>query len=252
MRVERWAGPAIAIVGAALVLAAYLRGADRTSVESALLLPILQKYEIGLALVGLGLALVQHRPWQRLQGFALFAIGIIAGAVLEQRVIAAVLWHSYTFFFLFGPSCCLLVGLALLLPQRIRAFFLPAVALIAGIAVGVTIGLDNVAPPGVYGFEIAAGLAAMWVAAAVVLHAPWLDAPWVPVAGKVGGSWLIAIGLLLGAAGLLKPRAAVEAPSIAPPSQTFLPDTSKFPDPEEPGGSPPGGGRSSFGERMPP
>ncbi len=113
-----------------------------------------------------------------------------------------------------------------------RNWALPVSAIIAGTMVAIAIEVTERG----YGEPIAAptGVAvAFWIVAAVYLTVRTFRQSWFETAGRILGSWLIAIGLLYGGASLIPQRQRASPPRLLlpPPSDelkgpgpnTFMP-----------------------------
>jgi hypothetical protein len=193
---------------------------------------VILSYERALPLLGLGCALALMRPAQAALGAALVALGLWLGFAARDWLIAAIVSGPATTsrLALPGPIACLAAGLVLAVPDRLRAWLLPLAALVIGAMLAIAIKLVD---PSFHdpNFLRGAIAASVWLVAAIALTGRLCDRPWFRIALRIVGSWLIAIGLMLGAA-ILLPR-----PNIGnipqPPPQTFeppgLPDMARPP-----------------------
>ena len=108
---------------------------------------------------------------------------------------------------------------------------MPAVAALAGTAIGF-VAASNDPTFGETGFALGAAAAALWLLAAPLPFVPRLKAAPVRIASRILASWLVAIGLMLGAAKFFEHKAA---PPIAPPPAT---PADRFGVPDKPGFEP--------------
>ena len=221
----RWIGPVVAIVGVAAVSAAHLHAVANQSMLARGGLAVVLSYERALPLFGLGCVLGLMRPWQAALGAALAILGLWLGFASRDWLIAALVSGPATAgrLGLPGPISCLAAGLVLAVPERLRSWLLPPAAIVIGALLAIAIKLVD---PSFHDANFLKGaiLASVWLVAAVGLTAQLCDRPWLRIAIRIVGSWLIAIGLMLGAA-ILLPR-----PTIADPPQP-LPERLEPPGP---------------------
>ncbi len=157
-----------------------------------------------LPLIGLGVAL----GLVRLPAFALGALAFAIGAALGfayYEPLLAPLWalpRAAESNFFTAPAALLTVGLALIAPKRLRDWTTPVFALFNGIAATLAIIVTD---PSIASLSNrAAGvLIALWLTAAVALTVRAFQHTWFNLAGRILGSWLIAIALLYGGAASL-------------------------------------------------
>ena len=170
-----------------------------------------------LPLAGLGVALGLMRPF----GFVAGALGLLAGIALGfayYEHLLAPLWvlpRAAESNFLTGPAAALAAGLALIAPKRLRESIIAPLALLVGIAAALAIIVTDpsVRDPS---NRIAGVVIAVWLAASVALTVRAFRRAWFDIAGRIFGSWLIAIALLYGGAALVPLR---ERPA-PPPEET--------------------------------
>jgi hypothetical protein len=169
-----------------------------------------------LPLIGLGAACALAGPQAYAVALLLFVLGIIGGNAAQDWL----LWILYrlpqapTHLFLTGPISYLAVGAALVPGARLRARVLPIAALVAGAMLALVImWTDPSLHEPVYMWLPA--LAGFWIIVAVSLTLRAFRHGWFPIFGRILGSWLLAIGLLYGAASLMPKR---EPPLPAMPS----------------------------------
>jgi hydrogenase/urease accessory protein HupE len=217
-------GVALALLGATALVVVLSKGpGERLPFEEGLLAAALA-YERAFALLGLGLALARQPGPRRWLSFLVAAAGIASGiageyAFADSKFVAGHLLVLN----LPGPLVCVLAGLALALPLSLQSWILPALAAAAGILVGLAIGLSTPAGEAV-AFASGAALAGLSIAAIPVLVFPPIRAGWARILTRILGSWLIAIGVMLG--GLRVITAKPELPPLAPASRTVTPPAS--------------------------
>jgi hypothetical protein len=174
--------------------------ADRSMLERGAL-SVIFSYQRALALFGLGCALATVRSRDAALGAILAAVGVWLGFAFRDWLINAVVSGSATTgrLGLPGPISCLFVGLVLASPQRLRAWLLPPAATLVGamLAIGIKLVDPSFHDPNFVRGGVAAGV---WLVGAVGLTVHLCYRPWLGIAMRIVGSWLIAIGLMLGAA----------------------------------------------------
>jgi hypothetical protein len=192
-------------------------------------LAILLSYERALPLLGLGcvLALMRFRHAALGAGFAI--LGLYLGFASREWLIAAIVAGPATVgrLALPGPIACLAAGIVLVSPDRLRAWLAPPAAIVIGamLAIGVKLVDPSFHDPNFLRGAIGAGVALV-AASGVLGHL--CDRPWFRIALRIVGSWLIAIGLMLGAA-ILVPRPTIgnaPQPQIQAPAPPGLPESS--------------------------
>jgi hypothetical protein len=219
----KWSGPALAalgLLGAAAI--ALLPAAERGTLSWWILSSALAPERV-LPLVGLGVALALVSLRYSLGALVLFGGGIAVGFLGQDRLLSALeaIPQAINHHFLTGPISSLTVGFALVLPARLRPWFLLIAAIVAGSMLAVAIkvtdpSLDDAAIP-------LAGLAVgFWIIAAVSLTARVFRPAWFSIAARILGSWLIAIGLLYGGASLV-PKQKSPFPSPFEPTPNIMP-----------------------------
>jgi hypothetical protein len=174
-------------------------------------LSVLLSYPRLLPLIGLGCALGFASRWEAAVAAALGIVGLWLGFAFRDALINAALSGPAATARLGLPSpiSCLFVGLALASPQRLRSWLLPPAAMVAGAMLAVAVKLSD---PSFHDPDYVRGAigAAAWSVAAVGLTINAGRRPWLGIATRILGSWLIAIGLMLGAS-LLVSRPSVGA-----------------------------------------
>jgi len=198
----KWSGPALIALGL-LGIAAIALLASESSFARWILSDVFAPERL-LAQIGLGAAcgLVSARISGAV--LLLFGLGIVAGSIGQDWL----LWVLYnvpegpTHLFLTGPIACLAIGLALVFGARLVPWLLPMAAIVAGGMLSLAIMLTD---PSLHdpAFTWTPVLAAFWIVAAVSLTLQAFRRGWFPIFGRILGSWLVAIGLLYGAASLV-------------------------------------------------
>jgi hypothetical protein len=202
--------------------------ADRTMLARGAV-AVLLSYERALPLIGLGCVLALMRPSHAALGAGFALLGLYLGFAARGWLIAALVSGPATAgrLALPGPAACFAAGIVLAVPDRLRAWLLPAAALVIGATLAVAIKLVD---PSFHdpNFLRGAIAASLWLVAAIALTGRLCDRPWFRIAIRIVGSWLIAIGLMLGAA-ILLPRPTI---AIAPQQ---VPQSLEAPGPKTPG-----------------
>ena len=179
-------------------------------------LAVLLSFAQALPLLGLGAALGLLRPSQAALAAMLGVLGLWLGFEYRDQLINALISGAATRarLALPGPLSCLAIGLALAAPGWLRSWLLPPAAVVAGAMLAIAIKLVD---PSFHdpNFLRGALAASLWLVAAVTLSVHVFRRPWVAIAARILGSWLIAIGLMLGAA-ILVPRPTIGAPPPQP------------------------------------
>ena len=167
-------------------------------------LSVLLSYPRLLPLLGLGCALGFATRRAAAVAAVLGIVGLWLGFAFRDALINAVISGpaATARLGLPGPISCLFVGLLLASPQRLRSWLLPPTAIVAGAMLAIAVKL---ADPSFHDPDYIRGAiaAAAWSVAAVGLTIYAYRRPWLAIATRILGSWLIAIGLMLGASLLL-------------------------------------------------
>jgi hypothetical protein len=233
----RWIGPAVAIVGAAVIAAAHLHPIAQRSMLERGGISVILSYERALPLLALGCALALVRPWQAALAAALAVLGLWVGFAARDWLIAAIVSGpaASARLHLPAPISYLVGGLVLAAPARLRSWLLPPAAIVIGamLAFGTKLVDPSFHDPN---FLRGAVAASIWLVAAVGLTGDLRNWPWFRIAIRIIGSWFIAIGLMLGAS-ILVPRTAIGDAPQQLPERPELPDI---------GRSRPGADRSLF------
>lgn len=210
----RWIGPVAVIAALAGIAATQLQpAADRSMLERGALSVILS-YQRALPLLGLGCALATVRSREAALGAILGVLGVWLGFEYRDWLINAVVSGSATTgrLGLPAPISCLFVGLVLAAPQWLRVWLLLPTAILVGamLAIGIKLVDPSFHDPNFLRGGVGAGV---WLVGAVGLTVHLCYRPWLGIATRILGSWLVAIGLMLGVS-MLVPRPAIKA---APP-----------------------------------
>jgi hypothetical protein len=206
-RLAKWIAPAALVIGlAALAFAASRSIADRSPFEFGLLY-VVWRYEQALSLAGLGLAFAQMRRRLLMLNAAIFAGGVPLGGFVANWIAAALAGGAdiYGSLLLVGPGCLVITGLALVSPAVIRAWLLPPATLASAVVLGMVM---NFSDPTIEEQSFAAGaiLGGAWLVATPYLLWRRFERPWFSIPARIFGSWLIAIGVMIGALYLIPPR----------------------------------------------
>ncbi|ALN71808.1 hypothetical protein [Aureimonas sp. AU20] len=215
----RWAGPALLLLGGGVVAWLTLRNSAGGDMLERWVLVGALGFERVLPLAGLGVALALVPALGLALSLAAFAVGAAAGWEGHRLFIAlmAPVPHAAEHLFLAGPVAAVASGLALLAPSRLRpALALPVAALLGFLHMAAM----RLTDPTLYDPRVGpiGALAGAWVLLAVTLTVRAFRPRWAPIGARILGSWLLAIGLLYGAASTVPPRRAVAPPPPPAPS----------------------------------
>jgi hypothetical protein len=203
-----WIGPVL--LGAGLIAAAILlllpSGVGNTLtwwLRKSIITP-----ERLLPLAGLGVALGLDGFRRSIFGTFLLLAGLMLGFAEKQWLVAHLgrIPGATGHMLLAGPISCIAVGLVLAPGTLIRQWLSLPVAALIGIMLALAIKMTD---PSFHDpvFPRVGSLAGLWTVAAVAFTVSVLPLQWLPVAGRILGSWLIAIGVLYGGASFLpKPK----------------------------------------------
>ncbi len=189
-------------------------------------------YHHVLPLLGLGCALALMAPRLAALAAILFVLGLGLGVFARELMVSydsAFLTALTRLLLLTSSLSCLVTGLCLAIPPRVRNWLVPPAAVVLGATLATATQMNS-PEPHAPGFAAGAAGAAFWLVATVFLMVRGLRRPWLPTAARILGSWLIAIGLLVGGT-TLAPRRAPDAGLVQP---SLI---------EEPPAHPPGIGR---------
>lgn len=185
---------------------------------------------------GIALALV---PVRRAQIAALlWVMGMGLGLAFRIELMAALqqIPGAITHHFLTLPITAITVGATLALGRGPRPVLIVPAGLILGIFYALSVKLSDPSFGGRPWIFLAGMGLAIWLMGAVVLILRNWQASWFEIAGRIIGSWLVAIGLLYGGVALmgnkLKPKTATPANAAsenAPAAQNAVPGADEFP-----------------------
>jgi hypothetical protein len=216
--VARWSGPALALAGALVLGIALLRPGAQASPLSWWIANSALRPDRLLPLAGLGVALGLVGTRACAAGALAFAAGMACGFLFYEPLLAP-LWalpNAAESAFLTGPAAALAVGLALIVPKRPRDWVIASFALLTGTAAALAIVVTDPSlrdPSN----RIAGVMIALWLVASATLTMRAFRRAWFDIAGRILGSWLIAIALLYGGAALVPLR---ERPPEPQPERT--------------------------------
>jgi hypothetical protein len=193
-----------------------------------------------LPLVGAGVVFGLVRTSVSVAGAFVFAGGIAFGLSLHRDLLDP-LWaipNAAENAFLTGPAASVAVGLALLAGARQRAWAVIAVAFVAGVLLALEIVVIDPSLNDPTNRMAGIGISS-WIVAVVALCLRAVDRAWFDIAGRIFGSWLVAIGLLYGGAAFApRQRPPPDIAPAMPPDATFQPAPGERTGP--PGDSPDG------------
>ncbi|TPI12981.1 hypothetical protein FJW06_15030 [Mesorhizobium sp. B4-1-3] len=212
----RWSGPVLTVAGLAVV-AALAVFSERTQTSWWVLNSALSPERI-LPLVGLGIATALMGARPVVFTVAAFLLGEVAGALIYDPYLAlmAHVPGATTHAFLTAPFSLLIVGIVLVVSGRFRTWTIPLSALPVGALLAVVTKLTD---PTLNDPRIAllGTVVALWVIVAVGLTGRLLRPAWFGIGARILGSWLVAIGLLLGGTAIAaKPPAALPQSLVVP------------------------------------
>jgi hypothetical protein len=213
----RWSGPLLGFLGIAAICVLVLETRSERSLTTWWILNSGLSADRVVPLAGLGVAIALAHGRHVAVALATFLLGVVLGISFRDWYLSlmADVPGVTTHLFLTGPVSALAAGLPLILPARVRPWILPVAAMLIGAMLGVATTLTD---PTLHdpAIPMIAILIALWIVAAIGLsgHAFWHG--WFPIAARILGSWLIAIGLLLGGAAIAA-RSPVPAPLPPPP-----------------------------------
>lgn len=223
LRQRLWIGPILLVGGVALFVAFNLHFAADLGLWEDGALYVARTYEHSLPILGFGCVLPQVRLRWSATAIFLFVFGLGLGLAGETWLISAT-WDYQALWPLLdpaiGPLSCLVAGLSLVAPDRLRIWILLPAALILGATLGTAIQLNDPSLDDA-SFAVAAAVTALWLAVAIALTWHLFERPWFRIAGRIFASWLVAIGVILGGA-MLAPRPNVAVPPAPPPAPDNL------------------------------
>jgi hypothetical protein len=216
----------VGLAGLAITAAMALHAPAERGLAEAGAVSVLLAAGRALPLVGVGLALGLSPRRPTAIGGLLLLLGYSVAIVEKERLLDALVSvpGSSARLFLVQPAACVVAGMALILPRRLRPWALPPLAAVFGGLIGFAIKLNDPGPRDL-GFASGATVAVLWLVMVAGLLARRLDGRWLQILAPIAGSWLIAIGLLLGGASLVQPAPTDSAaPALAAPTTPLVPE----------------------------
>jgi hypothetical protein len=180
---------------------------------------VLSTYAQAFSILALGIAVARlPRAWAG-GSIALFAAGLFIGVAVKDSVLAALVQRPGAFerTGLIAPASCLLAALALAGAGRVRRWIDPAVAALAGAAIGFVAALND-PTVGTSLFVAGAAAASVWLLVAPAAVIPRLKASHVRIGSRILASWLVAVGLMLGAVKVFEQKPVPPVPPVPPPA----------------------------------
>jgi hypothetical protein len=230
--VRLWLGPALLIAGLSCIALIRLEPPDDRSRLAWWVLTNAGAFQRILPLVGLGIALALLDAKACVATFLLFVAGIAIGSATADVLVQAMErlpTSPERHQFLTAPIQCIAVGVALAAPTGIRRAVAPIAGLLAGMALAVAVWTtvplfqDPVLTGAGIGF-------ALWIVLGVFLTVRAVRRSWFDIAGRIFGSWLIAIAMLYGGAALVPPHRQAPPPNRFQPRRSS-PDSLTGPEP---------------------
>ncbi|MBZ9796411.1 hypothetical protein [Mesorhizobium sp. ES1-4] len=173
-----------------------------------------------LPLVGLGLATALISLRLGVFTLAAFLSGEVVGALLYDRFLGVMagVRGATTHAFLTAPLSMLIIGVVLVASGRFRTWTIPVAACLIGALLAVVTKLTD---PTLNDLRIplSGTIIALWIIVAVGLIGRIFPPAWFMIGARILGSWLVAIGLLLGGTAIAtKPPPPLPQPSAAAPA----------------------------------
>ena len=223
----QWPGPGLALLGIILLIVLWVAPAANSDMIVYGVKHAITSYERVLPLIAIGLAITQMKWWYACLGLALLLISAAVGWSVKDQLISDLLTGSDSVKYLsyirfIGPLSCVLAALLLGLPDRLRPLVMPLVTIAIGAVLGFGLALED---PTIGDWHYITGVTGTlaWVILLPPLVLRQLQGTWLRVGGRVFASWLLAIGVLLGASKLLPTPQLAEPIPAAPPSSGALP-----------------------------
>lgn len=189
------------------------------------------RYGLLFALIACGVVLSgEHRPIALAAHLAVFASALWFGLQRVEPIILAYdpLAELIVGYPILATAMGLTTGGTLLLPLKARRWLMPFVSASCGLGLGVSMILES--PIDYYSgwFSWAGGLSGMAVVIASIALTDGTQlicpGPWLIIAGRILGSWLIAASLMLVALAIVQERSPESAPTrIEIPNDIDLP-----------------------------
>ena len=210
----RWVGPVLGLLGAIGIALVALEPVESRSLVSWWILERAISIEKVLPLIGFGAALSVLSRQLSLVNIVVFLGGAVLGFRIQDRFIALMAFapDAADHLFLTAPISSIAAGLLLIAPARTKTWLAAPAALLVGAMLAVTIALTD---PTLNSREVSiVGVAlGLWVVAVTALSGQAFYRSWFPIALRILGSWLLAIGLLYGGASLVKRPALPSLPT---------------------------------------
>jgi hypothetical protein len=188
-----------------LVIASSLRPhAARSALEDGLFYSF-SRFDQMLPLLGLGLALIEAPRMAAFVSLLTLAAGIPVGGLVAALLAGAVSnpLLSLGYVLTIAPAASIATGLALIGRGRWRAWMLPIAALLCGGSLGLVINMSG-GTSQEWRFAVGAILGGGAILAAPMLLLGGLRVAWLEIPVRIFGSWLIALGAMLGASVLIR------------------------------------------------
>jgi hydrogenase/urease accessory protein HupE len=148
-------------------------------------------YDQSIPLIAIGLALSRLTFAPSLTTSLVFAASFSAGLFGRSSMLPVL-----------GPSCLIIAGAMLIVPERLKAWASPVATLLLGTFLGMTVGFDAPQDDHWLSYVLGAVQIGSWLIAVALLLWRALPHAWSRIARPIVGSWLIAMGLLLSGATL--------------------------------------------------
>lgn len=212
-----WLGGAVASIWAWPILKAALTPASVRAPLEAGFIQSFTSLDRSMAIGGLGLAVGLMPRARHVALTALLVATLVSFWSTPPLLLVFQAWQGmWAAIGLIGPLGLVAAGLGLLLSQRAKAAMLPLLAALVGFGIGISIEVNRPAGDPIFGFAFGSMYSSfgIWLFAVYAMFVKSLDGSpgttWMMVGTRIGGSWLIAIGLLLGGLVLLPPKIPVE------------------------------------------
>lgn len=234
IRGVRWIGPGLLVAGIAGLAASFLDPRTTPSSFEFGLLYTVTRHNQALPLLAAGFALAGLPRRLCIISVAIFALGIASGSFISDWMGTAVaknVWLA-SYVLLIDPISCVVAGVALAAPRKLANLLTPPAVLIIGASLGLVVDLGE---PDFSRLAFAAGavLAGLWLVIAPLLTWRSFERPWLAIAARIFGSWLIAIGAMLAAAQLIPPRLSPEEAGFEDPQPQPIEAPAAAPEPME-------------------
>jgi hypothetical protein len=162
-------------------------------------------YDQAIPALALGVALARLRPILAASTCALFTATFCAGLIARSALLPII-----------GSLSLIASGAMLTVPESLRLWMTPVLAVPLGLSIGMTISFDAPQDANWVAYIVGGAQTGSWLIALAALLWPMLPAAASRIAMPILGSWLIAIGLLLAGATLAeRPVASGSADVLA-------------------------------------